>query len=72
MIRQIGDLESLKHIVFRPPARRRDGSGTLAEKVVFSGYEVAWKEHEFTAIIATVRLSSLSFLERDIESVFHS
>ena len=54
LVRELEDLSSIKRVLFLPPLRRRDGDGVVDETVVFAGYEVAWEEHEFTAIVASV------------------
>ncbi|ORY30982.1 P-loop containing nucleoside triphosphate hydrolase protein, partial [Naematelia encephala] len=55
LVRELDDIKALKQIIFSIPARRRDGDGAIGEAVVFAGYQVAWREHEFKVIFATVR-----------------
>ncbi|WVR04210.1 hypothetical protein IAU60_001210 [Kwoniella sp. DSM 27419] len=53
LIRQLDDIEAIKRVGFIKP-RRRQGHSEVAEKVVFGGWDVAWKEHEFKVVVATV------------------
>lgn len=53
-IRPLDDIRSLREVLYVPPIRRRDGDGALAEHLLFAGYKVAWRDFEFTAIVATV------------------
>ena len=54
LIREMDDVQTIKHEIFLRPARRRDGKGVVAESVVFGGYKIAWGESEMTAIVASV------------------
>nr|XP_019049576.1 hypothetical protein I302_03365 [Kwoniella bestiolae CBS 10118]OCF28506.1 hypothetical protein I302_03365 [Kwoniella bestiolae CBS 10118] len=53
VIRELDDVESIKRTVFMKPARRREGTGKIAEQVVFGGWAVAWQDREFKIIFAT-------------------
>lgn len=59
-MRETKDVESLKQVFFQKPARRREGHGRVADVVTFGGYDIAWKEYDMKAIVATVRLGSLT------------
>ncbi|KAF8314781.1 P-loop containing nucleoside triphosphate hydrolase protein [Clavulina sp. PMI_390] len=53
---------------FRPPARRRDGSGTLSQTVMFGGYHLKWEEHHFLLFVTEWREGS--FIRR-CKAVLH-
>ncbi|KAI9631717.1 P-loop containing nucleoside triphosphate hydrolase protein [Dioszegia hungarica] len=53
MVRQMDDVEAIKRTIYMPSPRRRDGDGSVADGIIFAGYEVAWGEHEFVAIVGT-------------------
>jgi hypothetical protein len=55
MIREIEGFGNIKQLIYLPPLQRRDGVGNVVETVSVGGYTIAWKDVEFTAIIATVR-----------------
>ncbi|WWC66134.1 uncharacterized protein I206_100034 [Kwoniella pini CBS 10737] len=52
-IREIEDIQAIKKTVFIKPQKRKEGSGVVTERVVFGGYQVAWKDKEFKIIVAT-------------------
>lgn len=53
-MRQIEDIEAMKHVYFQKPLRRRDGHGQVVDVLTFGGYTIAWGDYGMTAIIATV------------------
>ncbi|OCF31018.1 hypothetical protein I316_07289 [Kwoniella heveanensis BCC8398] len=53
IIREDENIQSIKREIYLKPLRRRDGAGVEVETVVFGGWDVAWKEHEFKVIVAT-------------------
>jgi len=61
VVREIEDIGSIKRVQFARAYRRRDGQGGITEAVAFAGYEVAWGNQEFTAVVAMVsRVPSVS------------
>ena len=60
LVRQMDDVEILKRTVYINSPRRRDGDGKVVDMILFAGYEIAWGDKEFTAIVATVSLSPLT------------
>ncbi|WWC58894.1 uncharacterized protein I303_101439 [Kwoniella dejecticola CBS 10117] len=53
VVRELEDVQSIKKTVFIKPSKRKDGAGVVAERVVFGGYQVAWKDKEFKIVVAT-------------------
>ncbi|WVQ99151.1 hypothetical protein IAU59_006283 [Kwoniella sp. CBS 9459] len=53
IIREDKDIQSLKREIYLKPLRRREGAGVVVDNVVFGGWDVAWKEHDFKVIVAT-------------------
>ncbi|WWC86545.1 uncharacterized protein L201_001422 [Kwoniella dendrophila CBS 6074] len=52
-IREVEDIQSIKRVIFQKPLRRKEGAGKVTERVVFGGWDVAWKDKEFKVIVAT-------------------
>lgn len=55
IIMQELEMESLKKLVYIPPASRRYGSGLVAESVDLGGWTVGWRDQELKVIVASVR-----------------
>ncbi|WVF71749.1 hypothetical protein IAT40_006557 [Kwoniella sp. CBS 6097] len=53
LIREDKDIQSIKREIYLKPLRRREGAGIEVESVVFGGWDVAWKDHDFKVIVAT-------------------
>lgn len=54
LVQELKGLAMIKRTLFVRPRRRRDGEGTAVEGVVFGGWKVAWRDHEFDVIVGTV------------------
>lgn len=54
------EMESMKKLVYLPPASRRFGSGIVAESIDIGGWQVGWRDEELQVIVASVRISSIS------------
>jgi hypothetical protein len=55
MLRPLEGFDAIQRTVYAAPRRRRDGNGGTYEVAVFAGYEVAFRDQEFKAIVAEVR-----------------